>query len=205
MGRKFEYWSRSQSSKFIRQVKEINEFYHRKYLTKSPLGDYYTFPAIDDEGCVEDGDKTSKYFGFLQEPPKYLSHEESTYSDHYGPKTNFPSNHPNLNENPISTAMLWNRARDMVSTTQFDYDGRRIGTNTALTFLKESCPCHSMPEKKETTKRTSAYSEPMEILTTVGPAPVVKRCRNVARWETTYGRDFSYDPIRKPVFPFPLQ
>ncbi|GFT25176.1 hypothetical protein TNCV_180601 [Trichonephila clavipes] len=26
-----------------------------------------------------------------------------------------------------------------------------------------------MPEKKETTKRTSAYSEPMEILTTVGP------------------------------------
>ncbi|GFY77616.1 hypothetical protein TNIN_235111 [Trichonephila inaurata madagascariensis] len=53
MSRKVEYWSRSQSSKFIGQVIEINEFYHRKYLTKSPLGDYYTFPAIDDEGCVE--------------------------------------------------------------------------------------------------------------------------------------------------------
>ncbi|GFV67687.1 hypothetical protein TNCV_4623671 [Trichonephila clavipes] len=53
MGRKVEYWSRSQSSKFIGQVIEINEFYHRKYLTKLPLGDYYTFPEIDDEGCVE--------------------------------------------------------------------------------------------------------------------------------------------------------
>ncbi|GFY46864.1 hypothetical protein TNIN_172901 [Trichonephila inaurata madagascariensis] len=56
MGRKVEYWSRSQSSKFTGQVIEINEFYHRKYLTKSPLGDYYTFPAIDDEGCVEFSD-----------------------------------------------------------------------------------------------------------------------------------------------------
>ncbi|GFY79556.1 hypothetical protein TNIN_499271 [Trichonephila inaurata madagascariensis] len=49
MGRKVEYCSRSQSSKFIEPVIEFNEFYPRKYLTKSPLGDYYSFPAIDDE------------------------------------------------------------------------------------------------------------------------------------------------------------
>ncbi|GFV13607.1 uncharacterized protein TNCV_68101 [Trichonephila clavipes] len=51
-----EYRSRSQSSKFIGQVIDINEFYHIKYLTKSPLGDYYTFPAIDDEDRVEFSD-----------------------------------------------------------------------------------------------------------------------------------------------------
>ncbi|GFY49531.1 uncharacterized protein TNIN_283351 [Trichonephila inaurata madagascariensis] len=51
-----EYQSRSQSSKFIGQVIDIKEFYHLKYLTKSPLGDYYTFPAIDDEARVEFSD-----------------------------------------------------------------------------------------------------------------------------------------------------
>ncbi|GBL88780.1 hypothetical protein AVEN_158910-1 [Araneus ventricosus] len=35
-----QYQTKSQSSKFIGQVIEINEFYHRKYLTKSPFGDY---------------------------------------------------------------------------------------------------------------------------------------------------------------------
>ncbi|GFY41791.1 hypothetical protein TNIN_444221 [Trichonephila inaurata madagascariensis] len=56
MGRKVEYWSISQSSKYIGQVIETNEFYHRKYLTKLPLENYYTFPAIDDEVCVEFND-----------------------------------------------------------------------------------------------------------------------------------------------------
>ncbi|GFY53980.1 uncharacterized protein TNIN_335011 [Trichonephila inaurata madagascariensis] len=42
-----EYRSRSQSSKFIGQVIDINEFHHIEYPTNSPLGDYYTFPAIE--------------------------------------------------------------------------------------------------------------------------------------------------------------
>ncbi|GFY65980.1 hypothetical protein TNIN_233261 [Trichonephila inaurata madagascariensis] len=50
-----EYRSRSQSSKFIGQMIDINEFCPIKYLIKSSLGTT-TFPAIDDEDRVEFND-----------------------------------------------------------------------------------------------------------------------------------------------------
>ncbi|KAF8796956.1 Terminal uridylyltransferase 4 like protein [Argiope bruennichi] len=151
-----------------------------------------------------DGDKNSKYFGFLEEPPKYLSHEESTYSDHFGPKTNFPPTLPKSNEEPISTALTCVRAKHMVSTTQYDYDGRRIGSNSGNAFGGKSCRCHPLPDEWDPEKRPPSYCDALEILTTVGAVPLVKRCRNVAHWKTTYGRDYVYDPVLKPDFPFSI-
>ncbi|GIY83031.1 uncharacterized protein CEXT_522211 [Caerostris extrusa] len=105
-----------------------------------------------------------------------------------------------LSQCPISTATLCNIPKHMVTTTQQDYYGRTIGSNTGNTFLEKSCPCHSAPKEKNPKPQTTSYHDAMEILTTVGPVPLVKRCRAVPQWETTYGRDFVYDPVLKPVF-----
>ena len=61
---KVEYKCKSQNSKFIRQVIDIDKFYQVKYLTKSKLGNYCTFPGIDDEDYVEH----SSIFRELEEP-----------------------------------------------------------------------------------------------------------------------------------------
>ncbi|GIY83032.1 uncharacterized protein CEXT_522221 [Caerostris extrusa] len=50
------------------------------------------------EAGRREGNRDYKYFGFLEEPPKYLPHEESTSSDHFGPKVNFPVTVPMTNE-----------------------------------------------------------------------------------------------------------
>ena len=59
-----EYKCKRQNSKFIGQVIDNDEFYHVKYLTKSKIGNYYTFPEIDDDDYVEH----SRIYRKLEEP-----------------------------------------------------------------------------------------------------------------------------------------
>lgn len=50
--------------KFISQVINIDKFYHIKYLQKSKLGNYYSFPEIDNEDFVQLND----ICGVLKDP-----------------------------------------------------------------------------------------------------------------------------------------
>lgn len=133
-------------------------------------------------------------FDFLKEPNKYLSFGQSTYSDQFGPKSNFP---PPCSTGPISMPLVCDRAKHLISTSQQDYDGRRIGS----IFKQEA----KSDLSNGALMLTKSHSEsPEEILHTIGPVPLVKTCRRQQEWETTYGRDYEYIPPKERLFPFPL-
>ncbi|XP_015917754.1 uncharacterized protein [Parasteatoda tepidariorum] len=130
-----------------------------------------------------------RFLGYLSEPKKHSAFEETTYDDHFGPKANFPSETQELYEGPISTALVTDRAKHMVTTTQRDYDGRKAGSNTRLKFLDNDFD-YKCSIKGCSNKSAKCYDDPLDILNTIGPVPLVKTCRAIQKWETTYKRDY---------------
>ncbi|KAG8185197.1 hypothetical protein JTE90_025869 [Oedothorax gibbosus] len=135
--------------------------------------------------------KDSQYIGFLPGPEKYMSHRDSTYQNHYEPKTDFQKNLSIHNKGPISSAYTSDRSKHLVSTNQYDYDGRRNATFTGGSFLAEkSCCCIGVRGERK-------KGDPEELLTSIGAVPLVKRCRNMQNWNTTYETDFIHEPIQR--------
>ncbi|XP_054713737.1 uncharacterized protein LOC129223195 [Uloborus diversus] len=140
-------------------------------------------------------------FDFLEEPRKFSSFGETTYADHFGPKTNLPPAIEIIGEGPILTPLSSERAKHLVSTTQFDFDGKRFGSYSGNQFLKESCKCHRAQDEFSKMK-SDVFGNPSDILTTIGPIPLMKTCRRVQRWDTTYGTDYIFVPPAERKFPF---
>ncbi|XP_035214722.1 uncharacterized protein LOC118188399 [Stegodyphus dumicola] len=161
----------------------------------------YGWQFLSSEGLKKDS-HVSRCFDYLAEPRKFPRFAESTYTDDYGQKTNIPQIPVKKTEIPFASPFGCDRGRHLVTTTQQNYDGRRMDSYQGNNFQKSHCRCHAWDEDATSLMDTTT-EEPLDILTSIGPVPGIQRCRETLQWKTTYMRDYVYDPTPKPSFPFP--